>query len=352
MDDSVADALDERLDAGDDEDPPEARGPQLPDAVTAIPFGTWIFVLLALARLIWFVRETELGPAPGFAILLGYVGGLVPATVALLLPAALLLRHPDAASTARTLLLGTILLAAVEGMRVAGPSLQPFFEQVTPGSEETPYLVPLALLYSSVQGLLAAFAVANIGLGLAQARRYLDRSGTRLIAIVTGIVVVAAAVARVVAISRLPFDQIPMTPTVAIYLASTIVLGILSFAAWGYLAATAVRGARAGEEPGSGWTAATVGAWSILAAFAIGAVANLAEPTPETQEVFTTLVQAISVIYTVGYLSLLAGLLLGLPSVAPVEDEDEDGDEEDEIDDEETADADADAAIDGAVAST
>ena len=139
-------------------DPPEARGPHLPDAVTAIPFGTWFFVLLALARLIWFVRETELGPAPGPAVVLSYVGGLVPATVALLLPAALLLRHPDAGSTARTLVLGTILFAAVEGMRVVGPALQPTFEQITPGSEETPYLVPLALLYSSVQGLLAAGA--------------------------------------------------------------------------------------------------------------------------------------------------------------------------------------------------
>jgi hypothetical protein len=57
-------------------------------------------------------------------------------------------------------------------------------------------------------------------------------------------------------------------------------------------------------------------------------MANLAEPTPETQGLFTTLIQAISVVYTVGYLALLAALLTGLPSVEPIEDEDEDADED------------------------
>lgn len=334
MDDSAPDALDDRVEIRDlDSSTPEARGPHLPDALTAVPFGTWFFVLLALARLIWFVRETELGPAPDVAVLLGYVGGFVPAVVAILLPAALLLRHPDAATTARTLLVGTILFAVVEGMRVVGPALQPVFEQVTPGSEETPYLVPLALVYTSAQGLIATFAVANIGLGLAQARRYLDRPGTILIAIVAGIVVIAAAAARVITVSRLPFDQIPMTPTVAVYLASAIILGILSIAAWGYLAATAARGARAGEEPGSGWIAAAVGACAILAAFSAGAIANLVEPTPETQATFTTLIQTISLVYTVGYLALLGGVLLGVPSVEPLEDDEEEADEDVDITD-------------------
>jgi hypothetical protein len=346
MDDSATDVLHDRFETRDlDPAPPQARGPHLPDAVTAVSFGTWFFVLLALARLIWFVRETELGPAPGLAVLVGYVGGFVPAVAAILLPAALLLRHPDAATTARTLLVGTILFAAVEGMRVAGPALRPFFEQVTPGSEETPYLVPLALFYTSAQGLIATFAVANMGLGLAQARRYLDRSWTLVIAIVAGLVVIAAAAARVITVSRLPFDQIPMTPTVAVYLSSAIILGILSISAWGYLAATAARGSRAGEEPGSGWLAFAVGAWAILAAFSVGAITNLAEPTPETQELFTTLIQAISLVYTVGYLALLAGLLLGLPAVEPVDDDDKEADDEDKTDDESETDVERDDVV-------
>jgi hypothetical protein len=302
MHDPISDALDRDL---------EQRGPHLPDAVTRVPYGTWLFGLLALSRLIWFVRETELGPAPAPSVIVAYVGGLVPAVVAVLLPAILLLRHPDAWSSARTLLLGTILFALVEGMRVLSPSLQPVFESATPGSEETPYLIPLALLYSSAQGLLVTVAVANIGLGLAQARRYLDRPGTLVIALVTGLVVVVAAAARLITVGRLPFDEIPMTPTVAVYLSSAIVLGVLSVMAWGYLAATSTRGARAGEEPGGGWAFGALGAWLILSAFVIAAIAALAEPTPETQGSFTALMQATSVIHA-RLPGLMGSLLVGV----------------------------------------
>jgi len=337
MPDTITDALDRDL---------EPRGPHLPDAVTRVPYAAWLFGLLALSRLIWFIRETELGPAPAPSVILAYVGGLVPAVVAVLLPAILLLRHPDAWSSARTLLLGTILFAVVEGMRVLSPALQPVFESATPGSEETPYLVPLALLYSSAQGLLATFAVANVGLGLAQTRRYLDRPGTLVIALVTGLVVVVASAARLITVSRLPFDEIPMTPTVAVYLSSAIVLGVLSVAAWGYLAATSTRGARAGEEPGGGWSLGALGAWLILSAFTIAAVAVLAEPTPETQGSFTALNQATSVIHTLGYLSLLASLLAGLPSLDPLEDD------QDDADGTESAEDDEDLAAMGGAAST
>lgn len=310
----------------------EPRGPHLPDRLTRVPFGTWLFGLLALARLIWYLRETELGPSPAPSVLLTYANGLIPPVATVLLPAVLLLRHPDASAKARTLLVGTVLLAVVEGMRVLSPALQPFFESTTPGSEETPYLVPLALAYSLIQGLLATFAVANIGLGLAQARRYLDRWGTPLILVVAGAAIVVGAGARVVAVSQIPFDEIPMTPTVAVYLASAIVLGVLTITAWGYLAATTARAARAGEEPGGGWLLFTLGAWLILSAFVIGSLANLADPTPETQAFFSSLAQAISVIYTLGYLGLFAGLLAGVPSLVQLEpletpDEDDVGDD-------------------------
>jgi hypothetical protein len=342
MDDTMTDALDDDLRLRDPgAGSTEPRGPHVPDALAAVPFGAWVFGLLALARLIWFVRETELGPSPGPDVLLAYASGIVPAVVAVLLPAVLLLRHPDAWTTARTLLLGTVLLAVVEGMRVLSPALQPVFEQVTPGSDETPYLVPLSLFYSFVQGLLATFAVANIGLGLAQSRRYLDRSGTIVILFIGGAVAVVAAAARVITISRLPFDEIPMTPTVAVYLASAIVIGVLSIAAWGYLAASSARGVRAGEDPQTGWIFAAVGAWSILAAFVVGAVANLAEPTPATQGLFTTLGQGISVAHTLGYLGLLVAFLLGMPSVEPLAVEPDDGDpDEDGLDALETAEPD------------
>lgn len=351
MDDSMTTALNDELEPAElARQIPEARGPHLPDVLSRVPFGALMFGLLALARLIWFVRETELGPPLTLQVFVAYVGGLVPAVVAILLPSALLLRHPDAWSRARTLLIGASLFAVVEGLRVLSPALQPVFESITPGSEETPYLVPLALAYSSAQALLAAFAVANVGLGLAQARRYLDRRGTLLIVLAAAFVVVVASASRVILVSRVPFDEITMTPTVAVYLASAIVLGILSIGAWAYLAVTAARGARAGEEPGRGWILVAMAAWLIATAFAAGAVAALAEPTPETQGFYTALSQAISVVYTLGYLSLLAALLVGLPSLEPLEDEadDAESDDEDADDADEANDADPFGADEGA----
>lgn len=309
--------------------PPEARGPHLPDVLTRSPVA-WAFVILALARLIWFVRETQLGPAPELATYVSYVAGVIPAVASVLAPAALLLRHPDAPTRARTLFVGTVLMALGEGLRVLGVPLQPIFEQVTPGSEETPYLVPLALIYSSAVALLSTYAIASIGLGLAQRRRFADRSGTWLIALVAVLFVLLMAAARVDGILKLPFDVIPMTPTVILYLASTVVLGILSVAAWAYLAAVTVRGARAGEEPESGWTIGALASLAIVVAFGVNAGLSFATATPETQALLTGLAQTTAVVFAIGYLGLIVGLLLGLPSLeAPVyEDDDEEPDDD------------------------
>lgn len=331
QDDPMTDTFDESLDpAAPIARSDEPRGPHLPDVLTQLPFGVWIFGLLAIARLVWFVRETQLGSLLEPTVVLSFTSGITPAVVAVLLPAALLLRHPDAWTGARTLLVGTIIFAVVEGLRVLGPLLQPLFEQATPGSEETPYVIPLALLYTTVQGLLAAFAVANIGLGLAQARRFLDRSAGLAIVGVAGAIIVFVAVTRVVSVSQLPFDQIPMSPTVAAYLASVIVLGVLSIGAWAYLAATTARGARAGEDPGAGWTVGAAGAWLIVVAFVLSAAGNVVRPTEETQELFTNLGYGISIIHTLGYLALLGALLLGMPSLDPLEEDDGDDWEDEE----------------------
>lgn len=342
MDDAMTDVLDEALDAPTVvERSEEPRGPHLPDALAVIPTPAWIFVLLAVARLIWFVREADLGPAPEPSTIASFVAAVIPSVVAVLLPAALLVRHPDARSRARTLLLGTVLFAVVEGLRVLGTPLQPIFEQLTPGSEEVSFLVPLALAYGAVAGLLGAFAVANVGLGLAQARRYEDRPGTRPIGLFLVSIVILVAGARVVSVSQLPFEQIPMTPTVILYLASTVVLGVLSIAAWGYLATTSVRGARAAEEPESGWTIGAIGTCLVIGAFALSAAlsfaGSFARPTPESQPFFTMVGLLNSGIFALGYLGLLAGLLQGMPSLDDLDDELE-WDEDDEGDETEPSD--------------
>jgi hypothetical protein len=298
---------------------PEARGPHLPDTVTRLGALVWVFLLLAVARLIWFVRESPPVAPVDLATIVTYGAAIVPSVVVVLLPAALLLRQRDAPGRARTLLLGTVLFVLVEGMRVLNPPLQPVFEQLTPGSAETPYLVPLALIYNGLIGLLGSYAVANIALGLARARRYEDPPGA---AIVTAIVVVAVslvAAGGVIAVSQLPLDEIPMTPTVILYLVSTVILSTLFAASWAYLSAVTIRGARAGELPASGWTAAALGGGLIIAAYTMRAVLIVFTVTPETQPLFTSLDSALSVTVALGYVGLLIGFLLGLPSLDEVD---------------------------------
>ena len=330
MDDAVTDATNEGLDAATPiEGSGEPRGPRLPDALARVPAPAWIFILLAVARLIWFVGETDLGPAPDASRIASFFVALIPAVVAVLLPAALLLRHPDALSRARTLFIGTVLFTIVEGLRVLDGPLQPAFAQLTPGSVETPFLVPLALVYTALAGLLSAFAVANLGLGLAQARRYEDRPGTGPIVMALILIVILVAVAHVVSVGQLPFDQIPITPTVILYLASSVVLGVVSIAAWGYLATHAIRGARAGEMPESGWMIGAFGVCLVIGAFALNAALSFATPTPGSQPFFTTISLVNAGIFALGYLGLLGGLLLGMPSLDELDGDDVESDEAD-----------------------
>jgi len=305
---------------------PTPRGPHLPDALGVLPGAAWAFGLLAVVRLAWSVHEANFGPAPELATVAGFVFGAIPSVVAFLLPAALLARHRDATSAARTLLLGTILLAVVEGLRVLSVPLQAVFERLTPGSVETPFLVPSALIYDAATGLLDAFAIANIGLGLAEARRYEDRARAWPVVVAVVLLVILIAVARLVSVSQLPFDQIPMTATVIAYLATTVILGVLSVGVFGYLTATATGGARSAEEPAAGWIVGAFGGWLVMAALGLFAALSLQRPTPESQPLFTNLALLAEAIFAAGYLGLFGGLALGLPSLDPVQDEDEDED--------------------------
>lgn len=294
----------------------EPRGPHLPDALMALSTTAWVFLLLGLARLIWFVRDWQLAPSATSA--LTFAATVVPAVGAVVLPAALALRHPDAPMRAPWLIVGTVLLAAVEGMRVLSRPLQPFFEQVAPGAPETPFLVPLAILYSAVAGLLGALAVGAIARGLSIARRYADRSSNRpIVALLASVVLVIAAL-RLAALGQLSWDQVPLTPIVIVYVGSTAVLGILSIAAWGYLTAMAIGGSRAGEEPELGWLLGAVGSAMVLGAFAANGALGLVSATPETTTLWQDIGLVISLGFALGYLAIVAAFLLGLPSLEPV----------------------------------
>jgi hypothetical protein len=316
----------------------EARGPHLPDTVTRLRALVWVFLLLGAARLIWFVRESPPVAPYDLATIVTYGAAIAPSVVVVLFPAALLLRHPDATDRARTLLLGMVLFTIIEAMRVLNPPLRPIFEQLTPGSQETPYLVPLVLVYDAAIALLGSYALANIALGLAQARRYEDPSGARVVTAVMVVAVSLVAVGGIVSVSQLPLDEIPMTPTVIAYLISSLLLSVAFAAAWAYVAAVAIRGAQSGEKPVSGWSVAAIGSGLIITAFAVRSVlVSVATPTPETQQLITNIGYALSITVAIGYLGMLVALFLGLPALDDVEaSSDEEGVDDEGVDNEAT----------------
>jgi hypothetical protein len=288
--------------------------------VTALATTAWVFSLLAIARLIWFVRQWDQPPSADGA--LTFAANVVPAVGAVVLPAALALRHPDAPQKAPWLFLGTVLVAAVEGMRVLSRPLQPLFEQIAPAAPETPVLVPLAILYSAIAGLLGAVAVAAIGRGLWVARRYADRSSIRSIAGLLASAVIVIAALRLVALWRLDWEGVPITPVVIVYVGSTALLSVLSVVAWGYLAAMAIAGARAGEDPEAGWLLAAMGSAMVLGAFASNGALGLVTATPETTAMWQDLGLIISLGFALGYLAIVVAFLLGVPSLDAVPDDD------------------------------
>ncbi len=302
------------------DDTPAPRGPHLPDAIRALPGPAWIFVVLALARLIWGLREAgfESGIDPwrvGQVLLFE-----TPSVVSVLLAAVLLVRHRDAPSRMRLLLVGMVLLAVVEGLRVLGTPLQPVFEWLTPGDTAVTFLVPSALVYQVGINLLNAFAVAVMAAGLTRARRLHDRSATWPVDAVLAGLVVVVAITGVVSVSRLPAEQLPMTGTVVAYIVSTVVLNALSAAAFGYLAAATTAGTRASEDPRLAWRLGALGSWLVIGSLAALGVAGLVQTAPDTLALVDDVVLAIEAAFSLGFIGLLAGFALGLPALDRADD--------------------------------
>ena len=63
---------------------------------------------------------------------------VVPSVTSILLPAALLARHPDAGWRARTLLVGTIVLAVSQALVILSAPLESFFAALTPSTQDQP----------------------------------------------------------------------------------------------------------------------------------------------------------------------------------------------------------------------
>ncbi|MDO8484179.1 MAG: hypothetical protein Q7S35_04470 [Candidatus Limnocylindrales bacterium] len=291
---------------------PEARGPHVPDPLGRIPGLAWIFIVLAVGRMWLLIDSASLGPAPEFLTFANFVMGAIASVAALLLPAVLLIRHPDAASRARTLLLGAILFAVGEGLQVLGERLWPFFLGLTPQGDDLPYLFPLAIGYNGLASLIATSALAGIGLGLARARRFGNRGATRSVTLLVLLPAGLLVVSRIVTANQLLPGEPRLTPDAILYASSTVVLGILSILAWAYLALTALRGRLAGEEPRIGWSLGALSAVLALAASEVfAALAIVALPELSV----TGYLFLLSGLFALGPLALLAAFAFGLPSL-------------------------------------
>lgn len=320
----IADASDEEIAAEALEEP---RGPRLPDAPAGIPWLAWVFILLALGEVGWLVANAGLGPNPSVDLVASFVLGAIPSVAVVLLPAALLIRHPDATSRARTLLFGTVLLAAVEGLQILSQVLQPFLESLIPADPELPFIVPMAAIYGALVSLVSSFGLVYIAVGLSQARRWEGGRGipTAVVLLVVG---GAAFGSGILAVAQIQLGQIPWSPTLAVYSGSAVILRALFIVAWTAVAVTAGAGARAGEDPSRGWRLAAVAAWLVVGALAIAMVSGL------IPDWFTVIKYTFAIMFAAGYLGVLAAFFVGLPSLDEPEDEDEPDDEDDAPDDE------------------
>jgi len=294
--------------------------------------GALVFLLLAIGYAAWYAVHLNI---PATASLSTYVISVlqaVPAVGAILLPAAVLVRHPDAWSHARALFFGTILYAAVQGLLILADPLQGIFEALTPASDDLPFLVPMAAMYNGLISVVAALGLGYIGIGLSIARRYPDSGPRWTTAWFVPVATVFGTVVGVLAVSRIQFGDTQMTPPLAIYLASSVVLGVLRIVMWAWLASVVIRGWLAGEDPRSGWGLASTSAALVLLALALVNLSGLFDIP--TDAFGTALGYVIVMSYAGGHILLLAAFAVGLPEIDDI-DEDDDGefDPDDDFDD-------------------
>jgi hypothetical protein len=286
----------------------------------------WLFIVLAIADVAWYVLNANFDlTATGIADRVAYAIQVVPSVSVFLLPAVLLIRHPDAMWRARTLVLGMFLVAISQALLIVSTPLQPVFAAITPASQDLP-IVWLSALYDDLTSLMFAIGLTYMALGLSQARRYEGRARSLTVTFVT-ILAIFGTVVGIVSVARIDLGGLTMSPGLAFYLGSIVVFGVVRIVAWGYLTAAAAGGTLAGEDPPAGWRLATIGGSAVLVALIlvnIGGLFEIADQSLDTTYGYVTIV-----FYALGLLSLLAGFAAGLPMLDDGR-SDPDADDEDE----------------------
>lgn len=287
-------------------EPPPAPAP------TGRRWPALIFVVLAVLDLAWYVYSAGVFVNPTAGDLLVHLLRVTPGLAAILLPAALIGRHPDVWRRIPALLAGAILFAAVQALILIADPLQPLFATLTPAAEDLPSIVPSAAVYELIVAFVSAAGLGLFGYGLIQARRFPDR-GTAGVALLVPTVAVLATAAGVVGLSGLDLTGVSVTAGVLIYLAASVVLGIVRVVAWAFLAAVTIRGWRAGEKPLTGWWLAVLGTGLVLLALAMLNVRNLIDVTDAAVDEVYGYIEATA--YAAGNLCLLVAVAAGLPAI-------------------------------------
>jgi hypothetical protein len=293
---------------------PEPQPPPLP---VGRRWPALIFVALAVLDLAWYIVDSGVFVNPSPGDLLVHLLRVTPGLAAILLPAALIARQPDVGRRAPTLLVGTILFAAVQGLIIAAGPFQAAFATLTPPPENLPSVVPSEGIYELIVALISAAGLGLFGYGLNQSRRFADRGITGAAVLVPGAAILATA-AGVVGLLQLDLSGVAMTPGVVAYLVSSVVLGVVRVVAWAFLAAVALRGWRAGEQPLAGWWLLVLGTGLVLLALAMLNIRNLIDVTDETVDEIYGYIEATA--YAAGNLCVLVAVAVGLPAIDRTED--------------------------------
>ena len=290
-------------------EPPEERGPHLPDAITRVPGPVWPFLALTVLAVIG--RWQELSglsfSRPIDAVAL--IAGSVPPIVAPLLGVALFTRHPTAHRTMPSVAFGVVLFAV---LTVVDRLREPILESIASLDPSFEATGPAFLGYGLVQALVSVFALTYLSIGLADARRFEDSPGRRTALIV----LVAAAVGAPAVSALLGFAWLSVQPLSSIV---SVVSVLATNLAWAYLGWNAYRGWTAGEEPGTGWAlvaGASIG-YVLIAVLAtvlsvVAWVSGASNSQPQlVYEVYLLLGAALAGVW----LALLAAFAVGLPAV-------------------------------------
>ena len=283
------------------------------------PWAALVFICGAVAYLSWYLLTSGALSQPTLGDAVTHVLRVTPGLAAILLPAALLLRHPDGWRRDRILVVGAALFASVQAFIVLADPLQPVFETLTPSGTEPGAIVPLAAAYEILVGVVTGLGLACLAFGLARARRLPDPDSRAVL--IVPIAAVLATVAGILSTAGLDLTGVPITPSLAAYLAASLAVGVIRVVAWAFLAAVALRGWRVGESPTSGWWLALLGAALVLFALTLLNVRGLIDVTDQAVDEVYGYIEATA--YAAGTITLLLAFVVGLPDIQSFEDDDE-----------------------------